>query len=247
MKIKLFIVVASLCVCAEIAHAQGCLSGVSYAEYDSQSMANIVIPSSYGTDIVPLSSSGSVVGSTSTTITGHILTSVLMDGSASMNLSTCPYADSATHTPSVYNVVNGVGGWMSGPASCPSCYLSLENDEDSGAIPVDTEFAWNSGSNVRCSIAGIFWSRAFPHKVKISKLNFILENWDASNCYYMLWCPNGNTSATCPYTTFTAYGGNNPTTRCTRHNYAWEFFLVTDGNCWSVGISFLATGPINCS
>ena len=128
MKIKLFIVVASLCVCAEIDHAQGCLSGVSYAEYDSQSMANIVIPSSYGTDIVPLSSSGSVVGSTSTTITGHILTSVLMDGSASMNLSTCPYADSATHTPSVYNVVNGVGGWMSGPASCPSCYLSLEND-----------------------------------------------------------------------------------------------------------------------
>jgi hypothetical protein len=80
--------------------------------------------------------------------------------------STCPYPlyentlnelPTATHTPSAYNVVNGVGGWSSGTSQCVTCYLSTQTNEDSGPVGYGTSIAFTSGGQVDCSVGGIIW------------------------------------------------------------------------------------------
>ena len=95
---------------------------------------------------------------------GHLIASVVVDGSASMGVQTgCP--DSITtsmlngisqiiHTGQTYNVVNGVGGWSTAPGVCASCYISYQNDVDSGLVPIGTPVTFSHGGAVYCAAAG---------------------------------------------------------------------------------------------
>jgi hypothetical protein len=122
-----------------------------------------------GPSFSAISSGTTLTGGAATSDLGDILTSVLVDGSASMTLdeSTCPYPEydnllnelpTATHTPSAYNVVNGVGGWGTGTSECVTCYLSTQLNEDSGPVSVGVPVAFTSGGEVDCSVGGIIWN-----------------------------------------------------------------------------------------
>lgn len=126
--------------------------------------------STYGGPSFSPSPSGSVLaGGSARSDLVHVLTSVLVDGSASMTVtqsSTCPYPlyentlnelPTATHTPSAYNVVNGVGGWGNGTSECVTCYLSTQTNGDSGPVNYGVNVAFTSGGQVDCSVGGIIW------------------------------------------------------------------------------------------
>jgi hypothetical protein len=223
----------------------------------------VLMPSlAHGQCQIQTSASYAVFYSATVNSTGtDIISSVVVDGSATMQLQYgCPVTSMyqqfqnqlpyITHFPSVFNQIGSVGGWSSGPSACAQCYLSYQSNVDSGPLSPGQHVQLSYTGQVNCSVAGlIFIPPIFAHNLQIGKVNFILENSDASNCYYMQWCPNGNvgvSSCVADYHTFTAYGGNNPRTRCTAFHYAHEFFLVVAGYCEPVGISVLATGPINC-
>jgi hypothetical protein len=175
-----------------------------------------------------------------------ITKTVLVDGSATIHPSPYCNLSGTFHYGVVTNTLGSATGSTWGPHVCPACYISVQNTlQIAGAL--DITYLDDFSASADCSFAGtLFSSIRGGGNIKLGATNFILENWDASNCYYMRWCPNGDQNCSCKYSTFTAYGGNNSTTRCVQHQYAWEFTLVVDGACESVGISFLTSFPINC-
>lgn len=117
-------------------------------------------PSFYATP-----SGSALLGGTDAGTLGHLLTSVVVDGSASMTIdpNSCPYPyyenmeselPYDTHTPSAYNVVNGVGGWQQGTSECVTCYLSVQTIEDSGSVTLELPTTFSSGGEVDCSVGG---------------------------------------------------------------------------------------------
>jgi len=139
--------------------------------YTLSSTSSTSQPATFGGPSFSSSPSGSVlVGGSATSDLVHTITSVLVDGSASMTLdqsapgctepeygnlvAELPYA---THTPLAYNVVNGVGGWGSGSSECVTCYLSVQTTEDSGPVNYGVSIPFTSGGEVDCSVGGIIW------------------------------------------------------------------------------------------
>lgn len=87
----------------------------------------------------------------------HIYTSVTVEGSATCSPTlSCP-CNTAQHTPKSLNQVGGVGGWLSGSATCVTCYVSLQNNQTLAAAAGTTAtLSW--GGEIICSIAGTFYS-----------------------------------------------------------------------------------------
>lgn len=95
----------------------------------------------------------------------HLITSVVVDGSSSMQMQT-PCPDSIitqfnnnkqyiTHFPSVQNQIGSVGGWTSGPSFCAECYGSYQSNLDSGPMNPGQTVTLAYGGQVNCSVAGI--------------------------------------------------------------------------------------------
>jgi len=96
-----------------------------------------------------------------------IITSVLLDGSAGMQMiatGNCPDSiitqfnnnkQYIQHWPSVQNQVGSMGGWTQGPATCAECYISYQTNQDSGPLPQgqETTFTWEG--QTYCGMAGI--------------------------------------------------------------------------------------------
>jgi len=132
-------------------------------------------------------SGSTLTGGTDTTSTAHLLTSALIDGDASMNMqgSNCPDASSATHTPLASNVVNGVGGWGSGTAECVTCYLSYQNNEDSGAVDVGVPITFTAEGQVNCSVGGLIFDFVINDYLEVAYTHSI-QTGVRSNCYYQI-------------------------------------------------------------
>ena len=163
-----------------------------------------------------------------------------------------------THTPHVYLTANGIQTSAAGTPVCPSCnvyataskvmrYDSTLNQciLDGNLLP-ECYFETNTNGQVICTSAGTIYSALGNITIRSGMTNFLLDHYDVSNCYYEKFCPNGADKASCPDTSFTAYGGNNPTTRCTKHAFAQVYHLIVNGQCQSVGISFLSDYDKNC-
>ena len=204
-------------------------------------------------------SGSTLAGGAATSDLGDILTSVLVDGSANMTLDQsapgCSEAEYgnlvaelpyATHTPSVQNVVNGVGGWTTGTSECVTCYLSQQEDEDGGPVSVGVPIVFTSGGQVVCSEGGTIWDPIIVYDVHIGVTNFILASWDAYNCYYIEFCPNGNTAASCPASTYVDVGGMEGEPPCNTFNYAASYHLVVNFECFPAGISIFSEVAKNC-
>ena len=54
-----------------------------------------------------------------------------------------------THTPSAYNKLSTVGGWVSGNPVCPTCYAYVENDQTIQATP-GVSYPWSYEGRVTC-------------------------------------------------------------------------------------------------
>jgi hypothetical protein len=133
-----------------------------------------------GTSFPISSSTGSALaGGTDGNGTGHILTSVVIDGSASMTgvQNGCPDSlyqqllaqiAAATHTPNVSNTINNVAGSTNGSPVCASCYLSLQNDQDSGTVNVGQETPFDYGGSISCSVGGLILSTSLFQYAEIA-------------------------------------------------------------------------------
>ena len=155
--------------------------------------------STYGAPSFSAAYSGiTLVGTAATNVGGGIFTSVLVDGSASMTVtqsSTCPYPEymntlnelpNATHTPLIESSINGSGGWTTGSPVCVTCYLSEQQDTDSGPITVGTQYPVTYGAEVNCSVGGLIFSW-FPSTVYLEKaytqdlFTGVKDNYSARN------------------------------------------------------------------
>lgn len=184
-------------------------AGSNYTLSATSANATSTLANLFGGPSFTASPSGSALtGGTNGNATGHILTSVLTDGSASMSVNTqydwCQGAQqqlpTATHTPYATNTVNGVGGSNAGTSQCVTCYLSYQNNEDSGAVPVGQEVSFDYSGSVQCSIGGLIYAFGGPSgSLRIAISNYLYVNTIGGVCTYGLYCVNG--TATCGYPT----------------------------------------------
>ncbi|SRR6266700_5902631 len=101
------------------------------------------------------------------TTTNDIITSVLVDGNASMEMEYgCPDSivtqfnnnvQYITHFPAVLNRVGSVGGWSYGPTWCAICFSSYQTNEDSGPVSDGQILDFSYGGQVNCSMAGVIF------------------------------------------------------------------------------------------
>ena len=140
-------------------------------------------------------SGSSLSGGAATSTGADLLTSVLVDGSASMTLNsaTCPYPiyqnlllqlPTATHTPQVTSTTNGVGGFSGGTPVCVNCYLSYQANQDTGFFPIGTPISFNFDGAVDCSEEGIIWDSGNSHlQVEVAYTRAVSLGTQ-SNCYW---------------------------------------------------------------
>jgi hypothetical protein len=107
----------------------------------------------------------------------HIISSVVVDGSASMQIqSGCPVCSMyqqfqnelpyITHYPSVQNQVGSIGGWSSGPSFCAECYGSYQTTVDSGPHSDGQVVSFQYGGSIQCSIAGLIFTTATSFSIE---------------------------------------------------------------------------------
>lgn len=155
----------------------------------------------------------------------NLYTAVVTEGSATMSLpSYCGPPPAATHTPSAYNKIGGVGGWGTGVGSCSTCYIYYENDQSVAATPgSDYEFDWTG--EVVCSIGGIIFNPPLTvHTYSIRLSAYIFNGLSNGRC---TWVPTCAGKCSSQYTTNTFNG------LCyTTGPYRQCFDLLRDGVCW---------------
>ncbi len=88
----------------------------------------------------------------------YIYTSVTVDGYTSGTCPTQPAylaneCHSTTHTPKLYNVIGGTGGWVTGGAAYWSSYLSDTNSQQIAVTP-GNEYTFSWDCEVICSFVG---------------------------------------------------------------------------------------------
>lgn len=139
-----------------------------------------------------------------------------------------------------------VGGWRAGTPGCPSCQISASNTE-STSVANGENWSEDDEWNGQCSIFGAFWGGVgVTFGIHIGINTFILESWDTHNCYYIQFCPNGNSAASCPAATFVDTDGMQAIPACNTLNYAIAYSLVVGGLCFPVGITIFSSVPAIC-
>jgi hypothetical protein len=166
----------------------------------------------------------------------HIYTTVVVDGSTVIHQSEYCNIGGATHKGSVYNKLGSTGGWVYGPPVPPAQYFAVTNPQEIIGVP-GVVYTDTTQADVLCSfVGGLFNSGPGNSLIKIGIANYILESWDSTNCTYMLYCPNGNTAASCPTATVVDYGGMQAEIPCNQLNYHWVYTLVFNGKCFPISV-----------
>jgi hypothetical protein len=94
----------------------------------------------------------------STVISDNVITqTVTIDGYASVFPNPGCQMNNATHTPKVYNKLGSSGGWYSGTASCPTCYVHFSNIQQIVGAP-GVVYTTTTDSQEVCSMAGTFFN-----------------------------------------------------------------------------------------
>lgn len=75
-----------------------------------------------------------------------------------------PGCSTATHTPSIYNSLNGVGGWSTGPASAPFSFMTYSTTT-SVALQPGQEVSGSIKAQVTCSVIGVIFLLELVPKV----------------------------------------------------------------------------------
>jgi hypothetical protein len=135
----------------------------------------------------------------------RIYTSVLVDGTTGGSCSQsggCDHCNqimtpTPVHTPRAYNKLGSTGGWSIGAAHSWNEYITEENDQNIVATH-GVNYTFNASTNVLCSVAGCFSCITNPIvTLRIADTDYIFNGTSLDTCEYLLYCPNGNTAATC--------------------------------------------------
>lgn len=153
-----------------------------------------------------------------------------------------------THSPQAYNQVGSVGGWEYGGATAWNSWLSITNNQQIAATP-GTEYTFTYSTEVVCSYLGgaVYSASGGGISLAIAVTNYIHNGNEGSECIYDLYCPNGNTEATCP--------AGNPVyvdstqNQCLNylHDYRLKVTIFGTVTCFPVGKAELANYAVNCS
>jgi hypothetical protein len=183
-----------------------------------------------------------------------VFTSALVEGTSSMTLNTwipgCNMINigNAVHTPIAVNVISAndgsgyVGGQLTGNAGCPSCYISVQNNQS--IVPIqDKEYSYTSVGEVICNMGGPVYEASLAGGIGwgISTLKYsTVQN---QQCTYTLNCPNGNQNTSCP-------SGPLVTSVPCPHDYFVTDFLVVKkagrNQCFGIGPGAFTDTPSNC-
>jgi hypothetical protein len=173
----------------------------------------------------------------------YVYSDVELDGYTKIGNTEYCNINGAIHTPRIYNILAGTGGWFNGSGQSPYNYTSFSNTQQSAFNPAQNYEAEYDGE-MECSLIGTFYNTGFwSHLIHIGIDDYIREDYDTDNCYYIEFCTNGNTEASCPGATFACV---NCMPTCSTYNYLWEYELVVDGDCLPVGIFKMGSGPHLC-
>lgn len=207
--------------------------------YSFSATATTNYPSDFdGASFSGTASGPTLDGGTEAGTSGQLLSSVLIDGSASMTIdpNSCPYPyyenmlaelPYATHGPSVYNAVNGAGGWVAGTSECVTCYLSQQSDLESSTVTLELPTTFASSGQVICSMGGvIFFPPITTHSYSIRLSAYVFYGLSSGRC---AWVPSCAGKCSSQHTTNTNDAGGCWTTG----PYKQCFDLLQDGICWS--------------
>jgi hypothetical protein len=159
-----------------------------------------------------------------TDTTGHVLTSIVVDGSASMSGS-CGDLTYITHQGQIRSSLNNSGGYSGSNSVCAECYLSTQLDLDSGAVANGLNISFTYNSEVDCTAAGQIFDFADSRTFSIRLSAYIFYGLSSGRC---AWVPTCAGKCSSPFTTNTFNGG------CyTTGPYRQCFDLLMDGKCWS--------------
>ena len=112
----------------------------------------------------------------------YIYSTAVVDGFTTIGNTEYCNISGATHHGTVYNSLNGTGGWVTGTAVAPASYLSATNSEDIVAQP-GVVYTDDVDDEVICSFVGALYNTSIvPITVRIAVTDFILEDWDSANC-----------------------------------------------------------------
>ncbi len=147
-----------------------------------------------------------------------------------------------THTPSIYNVVNGIGGWSNGTPVNPFSYSVFSTTTTAPLPPAPATVPASTEAKIICSVVGtIFDSQAFTTKIG-ERITYYgpppITGPDDSCSYNMLACSTGK--ATCKQ----ALVGIIWVPSCP--NYVRAANLVVSGTCL-VSYARSASGPGPCN
>ena len=110
-----------------------------------------------------------------------------------------PGCEGSTHTPKIYNVIGGVGGWSTGPAWSPFAFMSYQTTSTYHAT-VGEVITANGEADVICSVVGLICDSGFfgkyfevaetTSKWTGTKFNCKTGNAGHETCSYGLtsWC-----------------------------------------------------------
>jgi hypothetical protein len=149
---------------------------------------------------------------------------------------------SAVHTPRINNVIGGVGGWSTGPASSPFSYLSYQTTTSVQGTAGHQDSASTEG-DVLCSGLGLLFGSGGGGHVGASETNYTYAPPPSGNvCAYNKNCPVGQT-ATC------GAGTLYQSVPCTPQFYELYFAWYNFGAgtvCVGFPIAFGSSLPGNC-
>jgi hypothetical protein len=186
-----------------------------------------------------------------TTDGAYVYTSVQVSG---VTNGTCPSqpaylvneCHSTTHTPKAYNLLGGVGGWLSGNATAWNSWLSITNSQQVAFNPRSV-YTFSYTSEVECSFIGsavyyLSGGLSIDPSVWIGRLTASTQ----LTCYYTQACPN-DSSPSCSPSIFAL----DISLGLTCPNYMEEDDLYVEHNgvkvCTGLGYKFGLDGdPPNC-
>jgi hypothetical protein len=159
---------------------------------------------------------------------------------------------SVTHQPRLLLQVGTAGGWFYGQGVIPSSQIDYGQNVILLCDLCQEPNSYSVQDGVYCtSLGGLIYGAGSPPPttIRIAVTNFILEKWDTHSCYYNMYCPNGNTAASCPSATFIDVNGMSAIPACNTSNYVWfaRIVVTPPGTCFPVGIAIFSSVAKNCS
>jgi hypothetical protein len=148
----------------------------------------------------------------------------------------------STHTPSIYNILGGVGGWTTGPPADPFAYQSFQTTIQLQAVH-GQNYGGSTEAQISCSVAGTIFDVGGPILAWFTEAFWgpPVSIAPDGTCYWGSLACKAGTTATC-----TVGKGIPILNPIGCPNYVQATWLVVNGGC-VVPVLTAAGGPGDCN